>query len=370
MVPNPSPAAGPSAQPYSEQRSTVVSKVCAENSEPRSRAVSKVCAENSEPRSTVLSKVSRSPQPSPSAAVMRSSSSGDAASSQNHSPSPRTSSPSPLQAAVMRSLQPAYDLIAVLEEAEADPDTVMRPLQAAYDLADLEAAERGLDHIARRCGEKRHFAEVMGVVPAPAAAKARLRPRPPSMRTRMWTPQWGRQVSFAEPEPVAEPIAEASEPVANASVEPVAEPIAEAAEPVAEVSVPWEIAPSTWMFPSRVGVLNAFLDSLPATGTVAVDRMPESSAETAEETAEETVVSADDPDWGSTSPPPSPPPRPPPEPASPLFGKSRRIAETTFAEVTETSAEPVEPVADTYAEPDAATRPPPDEASASADELS
>ena len=40
----------------------------------------------------------------------------------------------------------------------------------------------------------------------------------------------------------------------------------------------------------------------------------------------------------------------------------------TFAEVTETSAEPVEPVADTYAETDAATRPPPDEASASADE--
>ena len=185
----------------------------------------------------------------------------------------------------------------------------------------------------------------------------------------MWTQQWGRQVSFAEPEPVAEPIAEASEPVANASVEPVAEPIAEAAEPVAEVSAPWEIAPSTWMFPSRVGVLNAFLDSLPATGTVAVDRMPESSAETAEETAEETVVSADDPDWGS-SPPPSPPPRPPPGPASPLFGRSRRIAETTFfAEVTETSTEPVEPVADTYAEPDEATRPPPDEASASADEL-
>ena len=58
-----------------------------------------------------------------------------------------------------------------------------------------------------------------------------------------------------------------------------------------------------------------FLDSLPATGTVAVDRMPESSAETAEETAEETVV-----------------------------------------------------VADTYAETEAATRPPPDEASASADE--
>ncbi len=37
--------------------------------------------------------------------------------------------------------------------------------------------------------------------------------------------------------------------------------IAEAAEPVAEVSVPWEIAPSTWMVPSRVGVLNAFLVS-------------------------------------------------------------------------------------------------------------
>ena len=115
----------------------------------------------------------------------------------------------------------------------------------------------------------------------------------------MWT-RPDRQVSFAEPETVAEPVAEASEPVAEAFVEPVAEPIAEAAEPVAEVSVPWEIAPSTWMFPSRVGVLNAFLDSLPATGTVAVGRMPESSAET----AEETVVSADDPDWGSTSPPP------------------------------------------------------------------
>ena len=112
-----------------------------------------------------------------------------------------------------------------------------------------------------------------------------------------------------------------------------------------EVAVPWESSPSTWMLPSQNGVLDAFLDSLPATGTEAVDRMPESSAETAEETAEETVVSADDPDWGSTSPPPSPPPRPPPEPASPLFGKSRRIAETTFAEVTETSAEPVEPVA-------------------------
>ncbi len=77
------------------------------------------------------------------------------------------------------------------------------------------------------------------------------------MRTQMWTPQ-GRQVSFAEPEPAAEPIAEASEPIANASVKPVAEPIAEAAEPVAEVSVPWEIAPSTWMSPSRVGVLNTF----------------------------------------------------------------------------------------------------------------
>jgi hypothetical protein len=35
------------------------------------------------------------------------------------------------------------------------------------------------------------------------------------------------------------------------------------------------------MLPSQNGALDAFLDSLPATGTVAVDRMPESSAETA-----------------------------------------------------------------------------------------
>jgi hypothetical protein len=48
-----------------------------------------------------------------------------------------------------------------------------------------------------------------------------------------------------------------------------------------EVAVPWESSPSTWMLPSQNGVLDAFLDSLPATGTVAVDRMPESSAETA-----------------------------------------------------------------------------------------
>ena len=128
-------------------------------------------------------------------------------------------------------------------------------------------------------------------------------------------------------------------------MEPVAEPIAEAAEPVAEVSVPWVIAPSTWMFPSRAGVLNAFLDSLPATGTVAVDRVPRAQralfAESSAEASAETVVSAD-------------------EPVAELF---QRWLRTT--EVTETSAEPV---ADTYAEPAEAPRPPPAEASASAAE--
>jgi hypothetical protein len=54
-----------------------------------------------------------------------------------------------------------------------------------------------------------------------------------------------------------------------------------------EVAVPWESSPSTWMLPSQNGALDAFLDSLPATGTVAVDRMPESSAETAADIDEE-----------------------------------------------------------------------------------
>ena len=54
-----------------------------------------------------------------------------------------------------------------------------------------------------------------------------------------------------------------------------------------EVAVPWESSPSTWMLPSQNSVLDAFLDSLPATGTVAVDRMPESSAETAADIDEE-----------------------------------------------------------------------------------
>ena len=153
-------------------------------------------------------------------------------------------------------------------ESTSSPSLLERVIQAHIE-ADEEVRERELD-----CGQpldeesrlwalKRRF-EALGCLPLDGTAVAtnvtRLRPRPPRPPRPLPLPWREPPIADASSEPVDEAFDEAdAEPIADASSEPVAE-------------APWQIAPLDWMDPSRAGALNAYLDSLPATGTVTVSR--------------------------------------------------------------------------------------------------